>query len=344
MGICLALTTISCNKLFKKKSDAGAGSTTSNATAQDLSDEQMSIKLDAYIKCINTVGHQISRSTDRYFDTLPLPGGPTGKETFAAIFRVPPGVTANCASGISRASTLPPDDPKLEIAGTEYASAAQALDVIINQLATYFDTKGFKNDKWARGKALHPQFISALKRFNTADRGMHEAVDGITKPLAQRALARIEREDGRKFRYGRRKVLITARDLIESADPVGDDRDVDFNLFNQTYTDFEKALDELSAYGASHRADLSNPALTTTPLADSNFTAFTREATDFKKVSNLWWQCLRGAPASSKTASGKIDKAKIGRCADGSNPIDRKDKTVKEYNDFINTSNGQPFP
>jgi hypothetical protein len=345
VGMCLALTVISCGKFLKKKgSDAGAGTTTATATAQDLADEQMQDKLDEYIKCLNSLSSPIYKSRNRYNSYFPT-GNITGKEPYADIYKLPAGASASCFAGVSKAQALPPTDPKLQGAGVEYATAAQAVDALVTTEAAYLDAKGYKDDKWAKGKVMHPQLVAAWKRFSAADHALHEVVDGITKPLALRTLARIEREDGKKFRWNRKHVLITGRDLIEASDPTGEDTDIDFNLFNQTYTDFEKALDDLSAYGGMHKADLSNQALAPSwPMADSNFTAFTGKANDFKKAAKEFWRCLRDAPPKSKTPSGKIDRSKIGNCSDSSVAWTRSDETVKQYNDFIKTSNNQPFP
>ena len=46
---------------------------------------------------------------------------------------------------------------------------------------------------------------------------LHDTVDAITRPLQVRALARIEKEDGRKFYYHRKNTLVQARATIESA-------------------------------------------------------------------------------------------------------------------------------
>src|SRR5262249_12009579 len=149
-----------------------------------------------------------------------------------------------CSVGTAKSKTMPPSDVKLEGAGQEFADSAADVDKLINDASAYFDMKAFRDDKWAKGKLLHPQLMQGFDRFSKADRSLHDTLDGITKPLAQRVLARIEREEGKKFRYGRKKVLITARELVEAADPTGEDPDVDFTLYQSTYSDFEKALDE----------------------------------------------------------------------------------------------------
>jgi hypothetical protein len=341
---CIVLATSGCKNLLKKKlgGDAGA-STTAALTGQDLADEQLGDKLDEFIKCLNSLSSPIHQSRHRYFSLVPK-NGPTGREVNADLYRLPTGSTASCSAGVSRSKVMPPSEPKLESAGSEFALAAAAVDQVMNEADTYYELKGFHSDKWARGKALHPRLVTAWERFSKADKNLHDALDGITKPLAQRVLARIDREEGKKFRYGRKKVLITSRELVEAANPIGEDDDIDFQLYSSAYTDFEKGLDELTAYGNLHKADLSSQQKAPSwPAAEGNYDAFIKEANDFKKAAKEFWRCLRDAPAKAKTPSGKIDMDLMGNCADGP-AWKQSSETLKQYNEFVRTSNARQFP
>ena len=343
--VAVALTMTGCKKLLalkKKSADAGVSTATTTAVAQDLADDELQEKLDEYIKCVNTLGSSIHQSRQRYLSYIPR-SGPTGRETNAALNRLAVGATAKCSAGISRAKPMPPSDPKLEAAGQEYALAASEINRLLTEMNTYYELRLFRNDKWAKGKLMHPQLMGAWERFSKADKELHDTLDGITKPLSQRVLARIEREDGKKFRYGRKKVLITARELIEASDPVGEDDDVDPNLYTASYTELEKALDELIAYGTLHKPDLANTNSPAFPLAASNYDQFVREAGDFKKAAKDYWRCLQDAPAKAKTPSGKIELDKIGYCS-GAPAWKTADKVIAEYNVFIRTSNDHQFP
>ena len=337
--------TTGCKKLLKRKGAAtedDAGPTTSAAQAvQDDADEQLQEKLDEYIRCLNSLSSSIHQSRSRYLRYIPRTG-PTGRERFADLYRLPVGAAAKCSSGVAKAKLMPPQDPKLEGAGEEFAAAGLEIDRLITTADRYYENKDFRDDKWAKGKELHPQLMAGWSRFSKADKDLHETLDGITKPLAQRVLGRIEREEGKKFRYWRKATLIRARELVESSDPIGEDDDIDFQLYSAAYTEFEQALDELTNYGALHKADLSDQAQAPSwPLAASNFDSFVKEAGDFKKAAKEFWRCLRDAPEKAKTPSGKIDM--LGRCADGPS-WKVGDEVVKQYNEFIRTSNNRQFP
>lgn len=342
---CVALATSGCKNLLKKKLGAGdAGVETTGAlTAQDLADEQLQDKLDEYIKCLNSLASPIHQSRHRYLAYIPRTG-PTGREPYADLYRLPVGATATCSAGVARAKNMPPDNPQLEQAGSEFSLAASEIDRLINEMDRYYELKLFKDDKWAKGKAMHPRLMAAFDRFSKADRNLHDTLDGITKPLAQRVLARIEREEGKKFRYNRKRVLITARELVESSDPIGEDDDIDFARYSNAYTEFEKALDDLMAYGSMNKAELNDQKRAPNwPRAASNYDAFVKEAGDFKKASKEFWRCLRDAPDKAKTPSGKIDLDKVGNCS-GLPAWKTGDEVIKQYNEFIRTSNNHQFP
>lgn len=337
--VAAVLGTSGCKKLFKKKGgDAGAATTTAAQDAIDEQDENLSKKLDEYIKCLNALSSNIHSSRRRYLRYIPK-DGPTGKERFADLYRLRPGSVAQCRAGITRASTIEPDDKPLEGAATEYANAASAIDALMNTADRYYETKGFIADKWARGKIMHPQLMSAFDRFGKADAALHTELDKHTKPLAKRALERIERYDGKKFRYWRKSALIAAREVIESADPIGDDDDVDVSLLQSHFTEFEGALDQLTAYGAANRAELDVQGSPNWPVAASHYDSFLQAATGFREKTANYIACLNSAPPNAKAPSGKIDPDLMGSCPAG-RPIDVVDK----YNNFIRTSNSNQFP
>lgn len=344
--------TSGCRKLLRRRTTGsgtsgttGGSSGSTTSTSQDDADDQLTEKLDEYIKCLNTISSRAFSARKQYFTFIPRTG-PTGKETFASVLTLTPGAASSCSTGAQKAKQMPPHDgqlAKLESVADDFSRAASDLDPLLNQLNQYFDNKDFRDDKWAKGKLLHPQVALAFERFAKADHELHTTLDTMTKPLAQRTLARIERDEGKKFRYHRKHVLNTARDLVETADPPGEDDDVDFTAYGNAFAEFEKALDDLRSYGSLNRADLSNPKTRTTILADSHFDSFVRAADDYKKHSKDFWRCLRDAPAAAKTPSGKVDVDKMKSCADGK-PLDLQDNTIKKYNEFIRTSNSSQFP
>jgi hypothetical protein len=241
--------------------------------------------------------------------------------------------------------SLPPADPVLEQAGTEFADAAAATDELTKKMASYLDARTYKKDKWAKGKDLFAQLQAAWTRFATADNALHVAVAALSRPLEERALARIERQDGKKFLWHRKHTVLASRALMAASDPVGNDKGIDLALFTQTYTEYEKAVEDLNAYGAEHKADLSNPALSENhSVADANFRTFVTRATELKRSAGHYGRCLREAPDKAKRPDGKIDRARVGICSDGSVVWTRSDELIAKFNQLIGAFNTLPFP
>lgn len=337
-----ATGTLGCKKLLKgnKGVDAGTITATSTNTPQDDVDEQMLDKLDAYIICLNTLSSPVHQTRARYFSWVDPKKGVTGNERVVlGLFDLPNESAQKCTAGLTKARTMPPKDAKLEAAGDEFAKTVMELDGLIDEVFVYYENKNFKDDKFAKGKAMHPRLMAAFANFSKADNNMHATLDGITKPLSQRTLARIEREEGRKFRYHRKNVLIGARELVEAGDPVGDDDNVDVALYAASFNGFDRAMTELEAYGALHKSDLSLRSTQTTILAPSNFDSFMRAANEYRKRAREYNRCLRDAPARSKTPNGKVDPDKLPPCPDG-----RPRDVVQKYNEFIRNSNDHIFP
>jgi hypothetical protein len=348
LAIAFALTmgaatgTLGCKKLLKGKkgADAGSATTTSANSPQDDIDEQMQDKLDAYIICLNTLSSPVHATRARYFSWVDPKKGVTGNEKVVlGLFDLPNESAQKCTAGLTKARTMPPKDPKLEAAGDEFAKTVTELDGLIDEVFTYYENKNFKDDKFAKGKAMHPRLMAAFAAFSKADNNMHATLDGITKPLAQRALARIEREEGKKFRFHRKHVLLSARELVEAGDPIGEDDNIDFALYNASFVEFDKALTDLQGFGLLHKKDLEAQTNPTWPLASSNFDQFARAAEDYRKKSREYLRCLRDAPPKAKTPNGKVDPDKLPPCPDG-----RPRDVVSKYNEFIRTSNDHQFP
>jgi hypothetical protein len=274
--------TLGCKKLLKGRktsTSAPTATATNTNTPQDDADEAMQEKLDGYIICLNTLSSPVHATRSRYFSWVNPKTGPTGQERVVlGLFDLPNDKVTKCTQGLAKSNALPPKDAKLEAAGSDFARTVTELDVIIDEIFPYYESKGFQSDKFAKAKAVHPRLIAAFNAFSRADSNLHSTLDGITKPLAQRALARIEREEGKKFRFHRKHVLLTARELVEAGDPVGEDDNVDFALYNASFGELDSALNDLQTFGLLHKNELD---------------------------------------AQSNPANGKVDTDKMGPCNDG---------------------------
>lgn len=331
-----------CKKLFKKKTPIDAGvaivdDTTTTVDPQDKEDEALGNKVGEYIRnCMNAMSSRVYQSRRRYLSWVPK-NGPTGRETrIYGLYQITG--ASKCDAAATKAKGMLPSEPGIEAAGQRYAKAVLILEPIIKDAYTYYDQKNYRDDKFAKGKVLHAQLMAAFEEFVKADHDIHQAVGAVTKPLSQRQLARIEREEGKKFRFHRRNVLNIARDLVEIGDPSGEDDEVSFAIYDATFQDLDKALTGLKDYGVLRRSDLMNSKKAKIG-ATAAYDNFVRACEEYVRRARDYGRCLRDAPAFAKTKDGKVDLDKLPRCKDSG----RRDFGDK-YDAFIVTSNANSFP
>lgn len=341
-ALAAASTSAGCKKFKKPVAETDAAAVApdpdeNTETDDDKSDEELSKKVGEYIRnCMNTMSAPIYHSRRVYSSWAPK-AGLTGRETKVLGISKVSGAS-KCRSAATKAAKMKPDDKPMEEAGEAYAKAVVAAEAVINEAATYYDQKQYKDDKFAKGKELHTRLVAAFDEFVKADKGIHKEISEETKPLAQRQLVRIEKEEGKKFRWHRRNVLNLALDLVEVGDPGDEEDEVAPETYDTSLDTYEKALGALRDYGSLHRSDLSNTkkAKIGASLAYDNFL---RAGDAYLKQSQAYGRCLHAAPAAAKTKEGKVDLDKLPRCADGGTH-----EFGSKYDDFIVTSNANSFP
>ncbi|MBN9008561.1 MAG: YiiG family protein, partial [Rhizobiales bacterium] len=135
------------------------------AVAQQAPSEsaQLTEKLNAYIGCINRLSERSYDSRRRYFSWA-AKSGPTGKERIIygtyTIYD-----TTDCKKNVEKANALEPHDAALEASATAYATAVGQLEPLLKEADDYYSQENYKDDKMAKGKALHPRLVAAWDAF-----------------------------------------------------------------------------------------------------------------------------------------------------------------------------------
>jgi hypothetical protein len=116
-------------------------------------------KINAYVGCINRLSARSYQSRSRYFSWA-AKRGPTGKERIIygtyTIYD-----TSDCRKNVEMANGLEPHDAALEAAASAYAAAVGALEPLLKEADDYYSQQDYKDDKMAKGKALHPRLVAA---------------------------------------------------------------------------------------------------------------------------------------------------------------------------------------
>jgi hypothetical protein len=171
-------------------------------------------KLNAYVGCINRLSERSHDSRRRYFSWVGK-NGPTGKERIIygtyTIYD-----TSDCRKNVEQANALEPRDAELEAAASEYAEAVGKLEPLLKEADDYYQQEDYKDDKMAKGRALHPRLVAAWDAFAKADKALRNGVESINDRRALVRLAAIEQSEGKKARYHVEAVMIAGKRVLRS--------------------------------------------------------------------------------------------------------------------------------
>jgi hypothetical protein len=203
-------------------------------------------KMNAYVGCINRLSERSYDSRKRYFSWAGKKG-PTGKERIIygtyTIYD-----TSDCRKNVEKANALEPRDAALEAAAAAYAEAVGKLEPLLKEADDYYSQENYKDDRMAKGKAMHPRLVAAWDAFADADKALRSGIEAINDRRAQERLAAVEQSEGRKARYHVEALMIKAKHLLRAYDAAKPD----IKAITQALDDYEslvKATEEFAGSG-----------------------------------------------------------------------------------------------
>ena len=193
-------------------------------------------KMNAYVGCINRLSARAYDSRKRYFSWA-AQSGPTGRERIIygtyTIYD-----TADCRRNVEKANAIEPHDAELEAAATAFAEAAGKLEPLLKEADDYYTAENYKDDKMAKGKALHPRLVAAWEAFAAADQRLRAEVEAINDKRALAELAVIEQNEGKKTRYHVQALMIQAKRVLRAQDR----ENPDLAALTQAIADYENVV------------------------------------------------------------------------------------------------------
>jgi hypothetical protein len=205
-------------------------------------------KLNAYVECINRLSERAYESRERYFSWVDAKKGPTGKERIIygtyTIYD-----TSDCRKNVEKANALEPRDAELEAAASAFVEAVVALEPLLKETDDYYEQENYKDDKMAKGRALHPRLVAAWTAFAGADQKLRSGIDEIQDKQAAEKLVEIESSEGRKERYHIQALMIRAKRLMraQSADKL------DLAKITEVLADYEAIANSTEAYAEANK-------------------------------------------------------------------------------------------
>ncbi|MES5485866.1 YiiG family protein [Bradyrhizobium sp. INPA03-11B] len=204
---------------------------------------QLTHKMNAYVGCINRLSARSYESRDRYFSWA-AKSGPTGKERIIygtyTIYD-----TSDCKTSVAAANAADPHDAELEAAANAYVAAVTTLEPLLKEADDYYSQENYKDDKMAKGKALHPRLVAAWDAFASADKALRAGVEAINDKRAAEQLAAIEASEGRKSHYYVEALMIQAKRVLRAQQADKPDIDTITQALNE-YEATVKATEDAS--------------------------------------------------------------------------------------------------
>jgi hypothetical protein len=195
------------------------------------------------MSAVNRLSERAYDSRKRYFSWAGQ-NGPTGKERIIygtyTIYE-----TADCRKNVEKANALEPRDATLEAAAQAYAEAASRLEPLLKEADDYYTQEDYKDDRMAKGKALHPLLVAAWDAFANADKALRNGVEAINDRRAAERLAEIEQKEGRKARYHVEALMINAKRVLRAQDTEKPDLAAMAEALNE-YESIVKSAEQIS--------------------------------------------------------------------------------------------------
>jgi len=238
---------------LKAAASAVAQSKGPGISSEEDKDAELSSKLGEYIGCMNGTSKRVVDSRNRYLSWVDEKVGPTGKER--NIYGLYDINADTCYPALDRAKTMQPALPEVESAAAEYRKALEELDPIVKQANKYYDQNDYKDDKMAKGKALHPQLMGAFAKFEQVSKGFEDRVTTLNDGVNARQFARLEKDPSRRLQYLSQKSLNEAKALIKLTD-IAELKELDLQKYDVAVQTYDKALTELEQYADSHKAEV----------------------------------------------------------------------------------------
>jgi hypothetical protein len=277
-------------------------------------------RLQVYIQCYNRLDSRAHRTIARYVSWVKnMETGPTGQERIVyGLYPIDTQSIEDCQQSITAAAARQPAFAALDPAATNWVQVIQALDGTVNEAYADYDRENYKDDQFAKGKALHPTLVSQAKAFKEASERFAKELDAENDKLLAAELAEVERTEGRKLTYWRMSLMAQAKQL---AAVLGED---DFSVEEATrrLANFESTTDETMKYGAANKAELL-----------MSWTTIEHAAEEYRKAAK---QRLRRVRDKVPYSQGEKSMLRPGSAwmVDGS-----QEQFTKAYNGLVEASN-----
>lgn len=189
-----------------------------NAGIKDAANDQaLSQKLGKYIDCYNRLTSNVFRSWKRYNSWVDEKTGPTGKErNVYGLYKLDS--VEMCVKELDAGNAAEPAIPELHAKADAYKAALITLQQRVNEAEAYYAGGDYKDDKFAKAKAMHAPLIAAFEAFKAANDAFDRHIGQVNDEIALRQLSELERDPNARLEALSRRAMHEAKALLSFVD------------------------------------------------------------------------------------------------------------------------------
>jgi hypothetical protein len=313
LAVSIALALSGCGDTSPAKADPAAEAATGQLDAQ----QSLTVKLNDYIDCYNSMDANLHRGIALYTDWIKdVKAGPTGHEsqgygpTVVDDYRL-----KKCDESIARALAAEPKLPALDGAAKDYLAQLHAMAPLAKEAHDYYDREDFQDDAFAKGKQIHAPLMAALTAFVTASETFSGELEKQNDQAQREQLAALEKAEGRTMEFYRLSMMLEAKTLVE--------------VMGEDGFDVAAGAERVAAFNA-----ISDEAHAKVKPAqnDTKWSTFEMSAEQFRRESKERLARVRDKTPYSKLETQWLDNPTL---APSGSPL----KLLNKYNDLVQRSN-----
>ncbi|WP_426446268.1 YiiG family protein [Paenibacillus sp. S-38] len=224
-------------------------STADQAVAGVTSDESKKIeKYNAYVGLNNLMTGRINEVMDHYFEKFGVDQQPVIEKNLSFIMI---GVAAAEREVIDKANGYTASQPAFANADPvviQLTPVIKDLLSVLDDMKAYYDSKGYVDDDFAKGKQLHTKLVSANLAYGTVAKEYFTAMQKLGNEQRQAELQKLKDAD-QQIRYNALKFMIdaeaTAIEMDEQGITAGNVLQLDMTKFKAKYDMMTEDLNAL---------------------------------------------------------------------------------------------------
>jgi hypothetical protein len=301
---------------------ASPGAASDDAAANERpSGARLGDKLNIYVECYNQLNPSANKSMARYAQWVKnMETGPTGDEKVVyGLYDIRAEEVGACQKKMAQAADLKPALADLDAAGKTYIATLAALTQTVNEAHPYYARENYKDDAFAKGRALHPELVKRAQAFGEASTAFSDALEAENDKALAAQLAAVEKAEGRKATYWKMSLMLQAKQLVN----ILAREEFPVDAATKKVADFENVADATIAFAKANKEGL-----------PTSWWTLENAAEDFRKAAKSRLRRIRDKTPYSTGEQQNLSSSSSAWMVDGSAA-----QVVRVYNELVENSN-----